>query len=126
MLLHEVYLTTDAPKPPRRNPPVLMSPAASDKNKGVARVLGTMTAGAAELMIFHPVDTVIKRLMNSKETVNASTFNHILFQDRAAESAVVKYRSLFPGLGFGAAYKISQRVYKFGGQPYVKEFINQR
>lgn len=28
--------------------------------------------------------------------------------------------SLFPGLGFGAGYKILQRVYKFGGQPYVK------
>jgi ABC-type sugar transport system substrate-binding protein len=29
-------------------------------------------------------------------------------------------QSLFPGLGFGAGYKILQRVYKFGGQPYVK------
>lgn len=29
---------------------------------------------------------------------------------------VRKYLSLFPGLGFGAGYKILQRVYKFGGQ----------
>jgi hypothetical protein len=29
-------------------------------------------------------------------------------------------KSLFPGLGFGAGYKVMQRVYKFGGQPFVK------
>jgi hypothetical protein len=27
-----------------------------------------------------------------------------------------KVASLFPGVGFGAAYKVLQRVYKFGGQ----------
>ena len=32
-----------------------------------------------------------------------------------------KYGSLFPGIGYGAVYKICQRVYKFGGQPYAKE-----
>ncbi|KAK9710780.1 high copy suppressor of abf2 [Basidiobolus ranarum] len=32
--------------------------------------------------------------------------------------------SLFPGLGFAAGYKIMQRVYKFGGQPFVKDYLN--
>ena len=33
-------------------------------------------------------------------------------------------QSLFPGLGFGAGYKILQRVYKYGGQPYLREHID--
>ena len=35
-----------------------------------------------------------------------------------------KYASLFPGLGFAAGYKVAQRVYKFGGQPFVKDYLN--
>lgn len=33
--------------------------------------------------------------------------------------------SLFPGLGYAAGYKVAQRVYKFGGQPYFNDFIVQ-
>lgn len=31
--------------------------------------------------------------------------------------------SLFPGLGYAAAYKILQRVYKYGGQPFVRDYL---
>ena len=34
--------------------------------------------------------------------------------------------SLFPGIGFGAVYKILQRVYKFGGQPVLKDWMKSR
>ena len=34
--------------------------------------------------------------------------------------------SLFPGIGFGAVYKVLQRVYKFGGQPVVKDWMRTR
>lgn len=40
----------------------------------------------------------------------------VIFKEAAARGTVSKYLSLFPGLGFGAGYKILQRVYKFGGQ----------
>ena len=33
--------------------------------------------------------------------------------------------SLFPGLGFAAGYKILQRVYKFGGQPFVLDYLTK-
>lgn len=36
---------------------------------------------------------------------------------------MTKYASLFPGIGFGAAYKVLQRIYKFGGQPFVRDFL---
>lgn len=35
-----------------------------------------------------------------------------------------KWKSMFPGIGFAAGYKIAQRTYKFGGQPFVMDFIN--
>jgi hypothetical protein len=31
--------------------------------------------------------------------------------------------SLFPGLGYAAGYKVAQRVYKFGGQPWFNDLI---
>jgi hypothetical protein len=36
-----------------------------------------------------------------------------------------KYASLFPGLGFAAGYKVAQRVYKFGGQPFVRDYLDK-
>ena len=90
------------------------------------RFLGAGVAGGLELGIFHPVDTVAKRLMNSQKNAQASNLREILFQDSAKMSSMQKVKSLFPGFGFGAVYKISQRVYKFGGQPIVKEMIMKR
>merc|ERR1719245_1107231 len=49
--------------------------------------------------------------------------NQTIFQNHANSSFLGKYRSLFPGISFGAGYKILQRVYKFGGQPYVRDFM---
>lgn len=34
-----------------------------------------------------------------------------------------RYLSLFPGLGFAAGYKVTQRIYKYGGQPYVSDYL---
>jgi len=32
---------------------------------------------------------------------------------------------LFPGLGYAAGYKVAQRIYKFGGQPYFNDVISR-
>jgi len=34
-----------------------------------------------------------------------------------------KLLSLFPGLGYAAGYKVSQRIYKFGGQPWFNDVL---
>jgi hypothetical protein len=39
------------------------------KESGTALILGGATAGVLELFTFHPIDTVAKRLMTSKEKV---------------------------------------------------------
>ncbi|KAG6375102.1 Mu homology domain-containing protein [Boletus reticuloceps] len=82
-------------------------------------------AGVAELLIFHPVDTVAKRLMSNKAKVSFSTLNGIIFRDYATVSVGRKFLSLFPGLGYAAGYKVTQRIYKFGGQPWFNDIISR-
>mmetsp|Transcript_3047 Transcript_3047/g.6171 ORF Transcript_3047/g.6171 Transcript_3047/m.6171 type:complete len:320 (+) Transcript_3047:233-1192(+) len=101
--------------------------------KGPARMMGAAVAGVSELLIFHPVDTVAKRLMMTEKAlivpsnfaVTTGNLNQAIFREAASVGVFQKWQSLFPGLGFGAGYKILQRVYKFGGQPYVKEYIDR-
>eukprot|EP00542_Grammatophora_oceanica_P015612 CAMPEP_0194027236 /NCGR_PEP_ID=MMETSP0009_2-20130614/1408_1 /TAXON_ID=210454 /ORGANISM="Grammatophora oceanica, Strain CCMP 410" /LENGTH=325 /DNA_ID=CAMNT_0038666215 /DNA_START=21 /DNA_END=998 /DNA_ORIENTATION=- len=101
--------------------------------KASARLLGASIAGVSELSLFHPVDTVAKRLMTNETRLvvagsmssTASNINHAVFRDAAAGSFGTKIGALFPGIGFGAAYKILQRVYKFGGQPIVRDWMRK-
>ncbi|KAG0267302.1 Mitochondrial GTP/GDP carrier protein 1 [Actinomortierella ambigua] len=113
-----------------------MSPPTSGKSKhsesGMARLCGSGTSGFLELMIFHPIDTVAKRLMSNQTRIGgeglsaaiAST-NKVVFKDAYNAPYMKRYASLFPGLGFAAGYKIMQRVYKFGGQPFVNEYLTR-
>ncbi|CAG8478885.1 10087_t:CDS:2 [Ambispora gerdemannii] len=111
-----------------------MSPSASGKSEsGLARLIGSGTSGILELFLFHPVDTVAKRLMTNTNKVfekgaplsqAGQNLNAVIFKKEANSSLLQKYASLFPGLGFAACYKVLQRVYKYGGQPYIKDYIN--
>ncbi|KAH7907803.1 mitochondrial carrier protein [Hygrophoropsis aurantiaca] len=104
-----------------------MSPTLSGKGKesGTARILGSGASGVAELLVFHPVDTVAKRLMSNKAKVSFSTLAPIIFRDQATAPLGRKLLSLFPGLGYAAGYKVSQRIYKFGGQPWFNDIITR-
>lgn len=105
-----------------------MSPPAggAHKESNVARLLGSGTAGIAELAIFHPVDTIAKRLMSNESRItSASQLNKVIFKDKAAAPVGTKFFSLFPGLGYAAGYKVLQRVYKFGGQPVARDYLNE-
>lgn len=113
---------------------VATSSALHMSGKSEARIIGSAVAGVSELALFHPVDTVAKRLMSTETRVitlsspaqTAANLNTAIFRNAAAESIGQKAISLFPGIGFGAAYKILQRVYKFGGQPVVLDFMTKR
>merc|ERR1719199_2466649 len=76
-----------------------------------------------ELALFHPMDTVAKRLMNDS---SSGDFKKIIFKDAAESNLLAKGRALLPGLGYAAVYKLSQRVYKFGSQPIIKEQLRER
>ncbi|KAL8952648.1 MAG: hypothetical protein Q9222_001454 [Ikaeria aurantiellina] len=59
--------------------------------------------------------------------------NNVIFKDKADAAVTRKLTSLFPGLGYAAGYKASalldleyivlQRIYKYGGQPFVRDYL---
>ena len=72
--------------------------------------------------------------------VNSLTrLNAVVFKDKAGASISSRFISLFPGLGYAAAYKVGliysglvhridiwkimQRIYKYGGQPFVRDYL---
>ncbi|EEA23025.1 high copy suppressor of abf2 [Talaromyces marneffei ATCC 18224] len=104
------------------------SSAAKDvkRESGTARLLGSGSAGIAELLVFHPVDTIAKRLMSNQGQSNtAAALNQVIFKEYATASVGRKFTSLFPGLGYAAGYKVLQRIYKYGGQPFVRDYLAQ-
>jgi hypothetical protein len=106
-----------------------MSPPAAnlkEKESNTARLLGSGSAGIAELMMFHPVDTIAKRLMSNQGKITGVTqLNQVIFKEKATSGIGTKFFSLFPGLGYAAGYKVLQRVYKYGGQPVARDFLAQ-
>ncbi|KAI0820090.1 mitochondrial carrier [Trametes gibbosa] len=104
-----------------------MSPTVSVKgsDSGAARVLGSGTSGIAELLLFHPVDTIAKRLMSNKSKVSLATLSPIIFKEHAGAPLGRRLLSLFPGLGYAAGYKVTQRIYKYGGQPWFNDILNK-
>ncbi|KAI9359742.1 mitochondrial carrier domain-containing protein [Pilaira anomala] len=115
-----------------------MSPPIASGNQsesGKARFAGSASSGILELIIFHPVDTVAKRLMSNQNKLwisgrpfaeNKAAVNQVVFKEAANATFMKKYASLFPGVGFAAGYKVAQRVYKFGGQPFVRDYLNSK
>ena len=96
------------------------------KQSGTARLLGSAAAGICEIGVFHPVDTISKRLMSNHGRISStSQLNHIIFKEHAQKGLFKRIFTLFPGLGYAACYKIMQRVYKYGGQPFVNEFLTK-
>ncbi|KAK2755692.1 hypothetical protein FQN54_005841 [Arachnomyces sp. PD_36] len=94
------------------------------RESGTARLLGSGSAGIAELLVFHPVDTTAKRLMSNQGKITSVTgLNQVVFKDFATASVARKFTSLFPGLGYAAGYKVLQRIYKYGGQPFVRDYL---
>jgi len=98
-------------------------------------LIGAATSGVLEIAIFHPVDTVGKRLMTNREpifTKERSFFqglraaHSIVLRDAAQKSIVGQFFSLYPGVGFGAVYKILQRTYKFAGQPIMRSALRAK
>ncbi|CAI7584014.1 unnamed protein product [Penicillium pancosmium] len=96
------------------------------KESATARLLGSGSAGIAELLVFHPVDTTAKRLMsNQTKIVGSADFKKVVFKEYADAPLARKFTSMFPGLGYAAGYKVLQRIYKYGGQPFARDYLAQ-
>ncbi|KAI1493033.1 putative YHM1 [Biscogniauxia mediterranea] len=98
--------------------------AGKERESNLARLLGSGAAGISELAVFHPVDTIAKRLMSNQTRItNVSQLNTVIFKEKATAPAGRKFFSLFPGLGYAAGYKVLQRIYKYGGQPIARDYL---
>lgn len=93
-------------------------------------IIGSCCSGILEILIFHPVDTVAKRLMSNTEAIfqkgskdNMKRLSNVLFKDAVNKSFLGKWMSLFPGVSFGAAYKVLQRTYKYSAQPILRNHM---
>jgi hypothetical protein len=101
------------------------------KNSVTASILGSGTSGLLELIIFHPFDTIIKRLM-SNETKSSQLssperlnfYSKIVFKEQHDKNFFKKINSLYFGFSYAVSYKVLQRVYKFGFQPVVKDVVD--
>ena len=82
-----------------------------------AKLIGSSSAGVVEIATFHPIDTVIKRMMNNKSAANSLA---------SLRSVIGSVSTLYSGVGFGMLYKVNQRVYKYGGQAQLAEMMPHR
>ncbi|KTW28094.1 hypothetical protein T552_01955 [Pneumocystis carinii B80] len=95
------------------------------KESNIARIMGSVTAGILELGLFHPIDTISKRLMSNQGRITSlSHLNKVIFNKNTLSPLSLKFISLFPGLEYAAGYKILQRVYKYSGQPIVTDYLS--
>jgi hypothetical protein len=115
-----------------------MAPHAASKTKDGKAVPSSVTASAAfcagflEITIFHPFDTIAKRLMSNEKPIRTANsaetmanLNKVMFKKDADKPMLRRVQSLYPGLVYGMMYKVLQRVYKFAGQPLVRDAMNR-
>lgn len=90
-------------------------------------------SGILEIAIFHPFDTAGKRLMSFQQPIFAPNrqlsesfkiVNEVVYRDFANKPFRQQYPSLFKGVSAAVAYKVSQRIYRFGGQPIASEYVD--
>lgn len=109
-----------------------MSPHGSSGKRKSPFIIGASVSGILEIAIFHPIDTVAKRLMSNTNAlfVKGEPFSNgltnasrTIFRNSYDLGLVGRWMSLFPGVSFGAVYKVLQRTYKYGGQPILKDWM---
>ena len=107
-----------------------MSDNSKTSKSNYGSILGSSIAGLSEIAIFHPLDTIAKRLMSHESKVFKSNFTEthnnikkIALRDNAPKGWIRGIPNLYPGLGFAVSYKISQRIYKYSGQHELKKYI---
>lgn len=112
-----------------------MSPHGSRGKSTSSRIIGASISGVLEIACFHPVDTVAKRLMSNTNTVfdgkrskkeGFQMLSRTIFGSAYDKGFFGRWASLFPGVSFGALYKVMQRTYKYGCQPILKDFLKPR
>jgi len=95
-----------------------------EKNQNILpSLLGSSVSGVFEIGLFHPIDTIVKRLMYNKSNVNINNFKQTILREHHTKGWFRGIYTLYPGLGFATSYKINQRIYKYTGQNILKNYF---
>jgi len=101
-----------------------------EKTNNLASLYGSSISGILEISLFHPFDTATKRLISNENTIRSGNFRKTnenlkksILRDSANKGWVRGLPSLYPGLGFATSYKMSQRIYKYSGQQFMKNYL---
>lgn len=86
-------------------------------------ILGPAISGITEIVIFHPVDTISKRLQKNNQ--QGLSLKQIILAEKHRQSYAQQVVSIYQGGLRAVAYKGVQRIYKFGGQPIVKSALHK-
>jgi len=90
------------------------------------QAMAATAAGTLEIAFFHPFDTVAKRLMSNQKNISGiASLNETIFKQHANSPIMTKIGYLYPGSTYAVLYKVLQRVYKFGGQPVVRDAMHR-
>lgn len=93
---------------------------------GSGQAAAATLAGTLEIAFFHPFDTVAKRLMSNQSNLTSmSAVNSAVFRHHAQSGLLDKVAYLYPGSTYAVLYKVLQRVYKFAGQPIVRDAFHR-
>ncbi|TPX75017.1 hypothetical protein CcCBS67573_g03709 [Chytriomyces confervae] len=106
----------------------------TSSSKSSRGILGAGAAGFMELFLFHPMDTIGKRLINDRTrsfhsntnlTVaeKASQLRRIVFRQAAGTGIRNEIASLYPAFGFAVLYKVMQRSLQFGIHPIINRHL---
>ena len=94
------------------------------------KLIGSGIAGILEASIFHPADTISKRLMSNQNELiikgTKSNVKKILLQTNQNPTILKQIRGLYNGLGFSLVHRFTQRMYGYGGQPILREYIENQ
>ena len=90
------------------------------------KLIGSGIAGILEASIFHPADTISKRLMSNQNELiikgTKSNVKNILLQTNQNPTILKQINGLYNGLGFSLIHRFTQRMYGYGGQPILRYF----
>ena len=94
------------------------------------KLIGSGIGGLLESTIFHPLDTTSKRLMSNQKKLiifgSDSNLFKVIFQTNLNKKLTLQIKSLYNGIGFSLLHRFTQRMYSYGGQPILRNFIEKK
>ena len=94
-----------------------------------SKLFGSGIAGLLESTVFHPLDTTSKRLMSNQNKLIIrgydSNLYDIIFQTNINKKIIQQVKSLYNGIAFSLMHRITQRMYSYGGQPILRQYIEK-